>query len=135
MWCKMFKNAVNSKKQGDIGLGNAIQYFSSMGYTVLLPLTDSQDYDLAIDDETGIKKVQVKTTSYKTRNNTYEVGLKMQGGNSKKNKIHKLANEIKYDILFVLTSSGERYIIPKEDIKNIKSSICLGTVYDKYKIR
>lgn len=131
----MFNNAINSKKQGDIGLGSAIQYFSSVGYTVLLPLTDSQDYDLAIDDETGIKKVQVKTTSYKARNNTYEVGLKIQGGNSKKNKIHKLANEIKYDILFILTSSGERYVIPKEDIKNIKSSICLGTVYDKYKIR
>lgn len=131
----MFNNAINSKKQGDIGLGSAIQYFSSVGYTVLLPLTDSQDYDLAIDDETGIKKVQVKTTSYKARNNTYEVGLKIQGGNSKKNKIHKLANEIKYDILFILTSSGERYVIPKEDIKNIKSSICLGTGYDKYKIR
>ena len=110
----MFKNAINSKKQGDIGLGSAIQYFSRMGYTVLLPLTDSQDYDLAIDDGCAIRTVQVKTTSYKSRNNIYSVGLKMQGGNSKKNKIHKLANEIKYDILFILTSSGERYIIPKD---------------------
>lgn len=100
-----------------------------------MPLTDSQDYDLAVDDNINIKKVQVKTTSYKTKYNIYRVGLKMQGGNSKKNKIHKFANEIKYDILFILTSEGDKYVIPKEDIKNIKSSICLGVVYDKYKIK
>ena len=36
----------NSKKQGDIGLGIAIGWFATQGYTVCVPLTDSQDYDL-----------------------------------------------------------------------------------------
>ena len=130
----MFSLCKNSKKQGDIGLGSAIQYFTCAGCTVLIPLTDSQDYDLVIDDGQSLKKVQVKTTSYKTKNGRYNVGLKMQGGNSKKNKIHKFANEIEYDILFVLTSSGEKYIIPKKDIKDVRSSICLGIGYEKYKI-
>ena len=99
----MFDKCKNSKKQGDIGLGSAIQYFSSIGNTVLIPLTDSQDYDLIIDDENRLYKVQVKTTSYKSKHNIYTVGLKMQGGNSKTNTIHKTANEIKYDLLFILT--------------------------------
>lgn len=60
----MFENAINSKKQGDIGMCYAIAYFSKMGYTVNIPITDSQDYDLIIDREGKLLKVQVKTTKF-----------------------------------------------------------------------
>jgi hypothetical protein len=33
----------NPRKQVDVGLGRAIGWFASNGYTVALPLTDSQD--------------------------------------------------------------------------------------------
>ena len=39
----------NSKKQGDWGLGRAIAYFTLKEYTVSVPLTESQDYDLIVD--------------------------------------------------------------------------------------
>lgn len=45
----MFENAINSKKQGDIGMCYAMAYFSKMGYTVSVPVTDSQEYDLIVD--------------------------------------------------------------------------------------
>lgn len=41
---------VNSKKQGDVGLGTDISFFTQRGWTVSIPLTDSQDYDLVVDE-------------------------------------------------------------------------------------
>ena len=39
----------NNKEKGNAGLGAAIAYFSSNGYSVSIPLNDTQDYDLAIE--------------------------------------------------------------------------------------
>ena len=64
----MFENAINSKKQGDIGMCYAIAYFSKLGYTISIPITDSQDYDLIIDNGIELLKVQVKTTKFKRYN-------------------------------------------------------------------
>lgn len=63
----------NTKKQGDYGLGSAISYFTSQGYNISIPLTDSQDYDLVVEDTAGfLKKVQVKTCMRTNR----QVGLR-----------------------------------------------------------
>lgn len=51
----MFENAINSKKQGDIGMCYAMAYFSKIGYTVSVPITDSQDYDLIVDNGALLK--------------------------------------------------------------------------------
>ena len=53
----MFKN---SKKQGDAGLGQAIAYFTMLGYDIALPLTDSADWDLIVEMDDLLKRVQVK---------------------------------------------------------------------------
>jgi hypothetical protein len=78
----------NSKKQGDVGLGDAIAYFTRLGYTVSIPLTDSQDYDLIVDDGTSIKRVQIKTTRFKVYN-IFIVSLTIKGGNRTFSKIKK----------------------------------------------
>ena len=39
----------NTRKQGDVGVGAAIAYFTEQGYMVAVPLTDNQDYDLVIE--------------------------------------------------------------------------------------
>lgn len=131
----MFNNCKNTKEQGNIGLGVAIQYFTQNLYTVSLPLNDSQDYDLIIEDKDGIlKKVQVKTSSQISPHNTYKVNLRVLGGNSKKNQVHKMGNEVKYDLLFILCDNGDRYLIPKTIIKDLVNSITVGKIYAKYKI-
>ena len=56
------------------------------------------------------------------------------GGNSKQNYVHKKANEVIYDWLFILCDNGDRYLIPKENIKNVKSKITVGKMYLEYKI-
>lgn len=58
----LFENAINSKKQGDIGMCYAMAYYAKLGWTVSIPVTDSQDYDLVVDNGTRLFKVQVKTT-------------------------------------------------------------------------
>lgn len=131
----MFENCKNTKQQGNIGLGVAIQYFTQKIYTVSLPLNDSQDYDLIVEDRDGtLKKVQVKTTTQITEYGTYSVNLRVLGGNSKQNYVHKTANEVLYDWLFILCDNGDRYLIPKEVIKEIKSIITVGKLYQEYKI-
>lgn len=131
----MFEECKNTKQQGNIGLGSAIQYFSQKLYTISLPLNDSQDYDLVVEDFDGtLKKVQVKTSSHLNRFGNTEVRLSVQGGNSKQNYIHKKANEVLYDWLFILCDNGDRYLIPKEIIKDLKSTITVGKMYQEYKI-
>ena len=131
----MFHNCKNTKKQGDVGLGGCISHFCNLGYTVSIPLTDSQDYDLVVEfPELGLQKIQVKTTNSKSSGGKYIVGLRITGGNSKSNFVNKLNTEIFYDQLFILTSVGDKYLIPKDIIKNNKNSINLGENYLQYKI-
>jgi hypothetical protein len=131
----MFTNTKNSKKQGDVGLSAAIFYFSKKGHTVSIPLTDSQDYDLIVDIDNKLCRVQAKTSSFKTKYGRYSVGLRTLGGNTSWNGVVKYFDNTKTEYLFVLTENNEAYLIPSYEIKN-KSSINVGkNKYDKFKIR
>ena len=126
----MFENAINSKKQGDIGMCYAMAYFSKMGYTVSIPITDSQDYDLIIDNG-NILKVQVKTTKFKY-NGVYCVNLKTCGGNRSGQTIKNFDLNTS-DLLFILTDSNDIYVIPKSEIDS-RTAICLSNKYARYKV-
>ena len=126
----MFENAVNSKKQGDIGMCYALAYFSKLGYTVSIPVTDSQDYDLIVDNGT-LLKVQVKTTKCLNKGK-YQVALKTCGGNKSGYTTKKFSNNSS-DLLFVLDNSGNMYVIPKCKIHS-NTAIILGKEYDNYKV-
>lgn len=130
----MFDKCKNSKKQGDIGVGEAIAFFLKRGQTVLFPLSDSEPYDLAFDDGKRINKVQVKTTKQVNANKCggFKVELRTSGGNQSR-YTNKKFDPTKVDYLFVLTNCGDRYLIPSSDI-NAKCYIVLGPDKDKFKI-
>ena len=68
--------------QGNVGLGRAIAYYTAKCIPVLIPLNDTQKYDLAIEKDNKLQRVSVKTTQGLNRSKTYyEVQLK----NSTKN--------------------------------------------------
>jgi hypothetical protein len=46
--------------QGNIGLGRAIEYFTSKCIAISLPLNDTQSYDLIADFNGGLQRIQVK---------------------------------------------------------------------------
>ena len=109
-------NFFTNKEKGNSGLGIAIAYFSSHGYIVSIPLNDTQDYDLVIDKNHTMKKVQVKSTSCITQYGKYQVSLKSCGGT--KGKTYKTLIDTDVDILFIVTDKLDTYLIPIEFIKN-----------------
>jgi len=126
---ELFKN---SKKQGDMGMGVAIGYFTSIGYTVAIPLTDSQDYDLVIDDGDHLNRVQVKTCNFKRR--SYEVNLSVKGGNRTSIGNIKKFDTSYCDYLFVVTQNLEKYFIPT-NVLIAKYNLVLGPKYKKYLVK
>ncbi len=125
-------NFSTSKEKGNTGLGIAIAYYTSNGYTVSIPLNDTQDYDLVVDKNNILKKVQVKTTGCKTKYGTYQVALKSCGGT--RGNTYKTLIDTKIDELFILADNLDIYILPIEKIYN-KSTLNLCSKYQKYKIK
>ena len=117
-----------NKEKGNSGLGMAIAYYSTNGYTVSIPLNDTQDYDLIVDKDNILKKIQIKSTNCKTKYGNYQVSLKSCGGT--KGKTYKTLIDTNIDELFILTGDSKTYIVPIENINN-KTTL---NICDKYKI-
>ena len=120
-----------NKEKGNSSLGVAIAYYSSNGYTVSIPLNDTQDYDLIVDKDNILRKVQVKSSSCKTKYGNYQVALKSCGGT--KGKTYKTVIETNVDEVFILLENLKMYIIPIKEIKN-KSTLTICDKYNKYKV-
>ena len=126
----MFFNT--NKEKGNSGLGMAIAYFSTKGYTVSIPLNDTQDYDLIIEKDNKLETIQVKSTGCRTKNGTYQVALKSCGGT--KGKTYKTVIDTHVDKLFIINSDKEMYLIPLEKIYN-RATLNLCEKYKKYKVK
>lgn len=120
-----------NKEKGNSSLGIAIAYYSSNGYTVSIPLNDTQDYDLIVDKDNNLIKVQVKSSACKTKYGNYQVALKSCGGT--KGNTYKTVIETNVDEVFVLLENLEMYIIPTKEIKN-KSTLNICNKYNKYRV-
>ena len=81
---------------------------------VSLPLNDTQSYDLIVEKDNIVSRVQVKTTRYSETPNTYTVQLKSAGGTA--NKQVRPFDNTKSELLFVLTGNNKTYLIPTKDI-------------------
>lgn len=128
VWDSTYKS-----KQGNIGLGQAIAYYTLKGIPVMIPLNDTQKYDLVIDVDNNLYRVSVKTTQYKANSGNYVVQLKNSGGGSQGSIIRNFDNTT-CDIIFIYTKDGDVYEIPSNCI-TAKSSIVLNpNIYGKYKM-
>ena len=124
------------KKQGDLGVARAVYEYTRLGYTVLAPLSDSDKYDLVVDDGEKLLRVQVKTSRQNnaTMNHTskgrtgYSVNLATRGGNTKNNVIRR-REDGDYDLLFILLEDGRAWSIPCSAIK-ARITICVGATGD-----
>lgn len=123
-------NFKTNKEKGNSGLGIAIAYFTNTGYTVSIPLNDTQDYDLVVEKENNLQTVQVKTTGCKTKYGKYQVALKSCGGT--KGKTYKTIIDTKVDLIFIVSADFMMYLIPREEIKN-RTTLNLCKEYEKYK--
>jgi hypothetical protein len=126
----MLNDKKNSKIQGNVGLGKAIAYYTSIGSIVSIPITDSQPYDLIIDNG-QLQKIQVKTTFCMSKG-LYQVNLKQCGGSSKTYST-KLFEPKDSDILYVFSESGDQWIIPTNAI-DARTALTLGNKWGQYKV-
>lgn len=124
-------NFSSNKEKGNAGLALAIGYFGSNGYIVSVPLNDTQDYDLVVDNGDGLKSVQVKATAQRTEYGVSIVSLKSCGGTN--GSVYKRVSETNVDYLFIVTELQEMYFIPLSDFNNT-TRLNLGSERQKYRV-
>jgi hypothetical protein len=119
----MFKN---SKKQGDAGLGQAIAYFTLKGYDVALPLTDSADWDLIVEINNELKRVQVKSSIQVSKSGIMKFNADVKGGNKSGSTLPKTIDQQQWDLIFLHhLITGKQALIPKEKLTT-KGQINIG---------
>lgn len=102
---------MNTKHQGALGVAHAINYYTSRGHAVFVPVTDVLRYDLVVDKGEGPIRVEVKTTR------TGKVMLKTCGGNQSWNKVIKnLSMEDCDEVYCYNCATGHSEIFPSKDL-------------------
>ncbi len=115
---------MDRKLIGRIGLSKAIDYYTLQGYTISLPLNDTQWYDLIIEKDGVFKTVQCKATTTEES----AIDLRETGG-TKGSQYNHVLNHDNLDILFCVNKDLNIWIIPISDLKEakVKNSIRLKT--------
>lgn len=126
-----FRAQANPRIQGNIGLGVAIAYFTRVGALVAIPLTDTQRYDLIIDREGVLQRVQVRTTTFRP-GKSYLVPLVTTGAN--RNRIvRRPFPGGDYDSLMVVCGDATVYLIPASLIR-ARYQLALSRRWDAYRL-
>ena len=112
-----------NKEKGRAGMAIGIAYFGANGYTVNIPLNDTQWYDLVIEKDGIFQTVQCKATG--SADNV--ISLKGTGGT--KGSTYDSVLEHPVDLLFCLDINQNMYVIPVQDLRDfgVKKQITLKT--------
>jgi len=124
---------VNTKSKGDIAVGNAIRHYITSGYEVCLPIGDKRDYDLIIEKNGLLSKVQVKYAGLYSNSKTCKVGLRITGGNQSFSYSKKY-DKNSFDRLFIFTQKGQMYDLPWAEVESRNEISIETSKYVKYKI-
>ena len=125
---------INSKKQGDAGLGQAIAFFTLKGYNVALPLTDSADWDMIVEIDGVLKKVQVKTSTQLGLNGHMIFEGSVSGGNKSSSSV-KLIKDQDWDLIFLHhLVTGKQALIPKSEITTKNRISLRSDNYTEYRL-
>lgn len=126
----MFFNS--TKEKGRAGLVAAIAYFGMNGYTVSIPVNDTQDYDLVVEADNTFYKVQCKSTGSKIPSGNYKVKLETWGGLNGGTRYSRVKDGSS-QLLFVLTEEQSMYVIPVSEITQ-DTQLVLSDKYKKYQV-
>src|SRR3954454_20128974 len=95
---------LNRRQQGDLGEISAIEWLTSRGALVLLPLGHSPDFDLVAQIHGRLLRIQVKTSTQVAATADGEeripVSLATNGGNRSWTGIAKLIDQESIDYVF-----------------------------------
>lgn len=122
---------MNTKAQGDIGVAMAIAYYTLLGCSVSVPMGDNTRYDLVVEINGQLQKVQCKTSKY-IEKGSYKVALRTNGGN-RSGTSTKLISADDADLVFVYTFDGGWWEFPQSEFVN-KVSLSLGKSKQAYRV-
>ena len=114
---------MSRKQTGRIGLSMAINYFTIKGYTISLPINDTQWYDFVIEKDGIFQTVQCKATG----SSDNVISLRSTGGT--KGSTYDFVLDHNLDFLFCLDKDQNMFVIPVQDMKEygMKKQITLRT--------
>ena len=104
-----------TQRKGDIAVSMAICRFTSMGFDVAIPFTESAPYDLVVDTGDKLVRVQVRYSGVR------EVALRRIHSNSKGYVVKKTKLNA-YDWLYIFKNTGEEFLI-KQCLANRNSIV------------
>lgn len=120
---------INRSRQGDLGEASAIEWLTSKGGIVWIPLGHSPDVDVVVQFDTALARVQVKATTFSVRTPDghlrWSASVATNGGNQSWSRESKRFDPSKVDYLFVLVGDGRRWLIPAPAVE-ARTSIALG---------
>ena len=109
----IYVNEINRKQIGRIGLSMAINYFTVLGYTISIPINDTQWYDLIVEKDGQFQTVQCKATQ--TSNDT--IDFRSMGG-TKGLEYDNVKNHSELDWLFCVNKDLNMWLIPSKELPN-----------------
>lgn len=121
---------MNTRQKGAVGVAKAIAYFADQGYVVLIPVSESQRYDLVIEKDNVLQRVEVKSSRHKQpKSPSYSVHLKTCGGRQKTTYL----SPDDCDLVFIHVEDGRQYLFPVEVLAG-KDKLTLYSKWDEYKV-
>ncbi len=106
---------MNTKQKGNIAIAEAIRYFTLKGNIVSIPLNDSQRYDLVVEINGFLFKVECKYSTYKNPAGNYQLDLRSTGGT--KGETYYKVSSSDSDYVFLTTENMLSCLIPVVDIE------------------
>ena len=101
----------NNKEKGRAGLSLAIAYFGTNGYTVSLPINDTQWYDLFVEKDGIFQTVQCKFTASKDKT----INFRSTGGTN--GSVYDNILNHPLDLLFCADNEMNLFVIPMSEIR------------------
>ena len=108
-----------NKDKGRAGMAMGIAYFGANGYTVNIPLNDTQWYDFVVEKDGIFYTVQCKATGSADG----RIDFRSTGGTN--GKVYDILTEHKIDFLFCLDKNQNMYCIPGNQIPQNQRGITL----------
>ena len=123
---------MNSKRKGSLAIAEAIVFFVNNNYSVFIPVSDCDKYDLVVDREGILNRVQCKYSNDIGPGGGYIVDLRTFGGYREKT-YHTKYKDGDFDLLFIYCGNKTRYLIPAEKVQK-RSQIMIGNKsWNEYK--
>jgi len=124
---------VNTRQQGDRGELSSALWFAGKGATVCWPIGHSPDWDLVVEWDEKLYRVQVKTTT-QLRNGRWLAMICTRGGNQSWNGLSKRFSAARCDLLFVHVGDGRRWMIPAEAVEGTTGIALGGPKYSEWEV-